>query len=135
MWFEDGATAQVQVTRNHVSGYRVETTVFGEEGQIQLGRFMQNPGEITVDVFGRRGADLAALRRTFPGGQEHPGVPEFVARYGAAYRAELAAFLECCRMDQPFPTTHRDGLRAQEVIAAGMRSMRTMSDAAPVAIH
>ena len=132
VWFDDLLMAQVQVTRNHVSGYRVETTIFGEEGQIQVGHFMQNPAEIAVDVFGRRGADLAGLRRTFAGGEERPGVPEFVARYGAAYRGELAAFLECCRTNQPFPTSHRDGLRAQEVIAAGMRGVRTMAEAVPV---
>jgi myo-inositol 2-dehydrogenase/D-chiro-inositol 1-dehydrogenase len=132
MWFADRLMAQVQVTRNHVSGYRVETTLYGEDGQIQVGHFMQNPAEITVDVFGRRGVDTASLRRVFPGGQEHPGQPEFVARYGAAYRRELATFLDCCRTGQPFPTSHLDGLRAQEVIDAGMRAIRTAADAAPL---
>jgi predicted dehydrogenase len=50
-------------------------------------------------------------------------LPEFVDRFGAAYKAELAAFIECCRSGAPFPTTHRDGLRAQEVISAGMQGM------------
>jgi myo-inositol 2-dehydrogenase/D-chiro-inositol 1-dehydrogenase len=131
MWF-DRLLGQVQVTRNHVSGYRVETTIFGEEGQIQVGHFVQNPAEVTVDVFGRRGVDTSALRRIFPGGHERPGEPEFVARYGAAYRAELEAFLASCRTAQPFPTTHLDGLRAQEAIAVGMRGIRTMDDAVPL---
>jgi predicted dehydrogenase len=50
-------------------------------------------------------------------------LPEFVDRFGAAYKAELAAFIECCRNGAPFPTTHRDGLRAQEAISAGMQGM------------
>ena len=40
--------AQVQVSRNHVSGYRVETVIFGQEGQIQVGHFHQKPFEIVI---------------------------------------------------------------------------------------
>ena len=47
-------------------------------------------------------------------------LPEFIDRFGPAYKAELAAFIECCRSGASFPTTHHDGLRAQEVISAGM---------------
>jgi predicted dehydrogenase len=50
-------------------------------------------------------------------------LPEFVDRFGAAYKAELSTFIECCRSGAPFPTNHRDGLRAQEVISAGMRGI------------
>lgn len=132
IWFDDQLMAQVQVTRNHVSGYRVEAMIYGENGQIQVGHFMQNPAEIVVDVFGRRDVDAASLRRTFPGGHERPDVPEFVPRFGTAYRKELCAFLDCCRTREPFPTSHLDGLRAQEVIAAAMRGIRTSADAVPV---
>jgi predicted dehydrogenase len=50
-------------------------------------------------------------------------LPEFVDRFGPAYKAELAAFIECCRAGRPFPTSHRDALRAQEVISAGMHNI------------
>jgi predicted dehydrogenase len=59
-------------------------------------------------------------------------LPEFIDRFGPAYKAEVATFIECCRTGQPFPTSHRDGLRAQEVVSAGMRSVITQSQAAPV---
>jgi myo-inositol 2-dehydrogenase/D-chiro-inositol 1-dehydrogenase len=59
---------------------------------------------------------------------------EFVDRFGPAYKAELAAFVECCRNGSPFPSTHRDGLRAQEVIAAGMQAVIAPEAAAPVAM-
>jgi len=49
-----------------------------------------------------------------------------------AYKAELAAFIECCRANQPFPSTHRDGLRAQQVISAGMQHTLTPDQATPV---
>ncbi len=135
MWFEDDSIAQVQVSRNHVSGYRVETVVYGEEGQIQIGRFSQKPEEIVVQAFGKRLTRELHPVRTFPGGADTSEAPEFVSRFSAAYKAELAAFVNCCREGAPFPVTHADGLRAQEVIAAGMRKMLTIADASrlPVA--
>jgi myo-inositol 2-dehydrogenase/D-chiro-inositol 1-dehydrogenase len=132
MWFGDKLLGQVQVTRNHVSGYRVETAIYGDQGQIQIGRFVQNPREIVVEAFGRRGKNEAIARKVFPGGQGGPSSPEFVDRFGPAYKAEAAAFIECCRLGSFFPMTHRDGLRAQRVIASGMRCVLTRDQAAPV---
>ena len=132
LWFEGELAAQVQVTRNHVSGYRVETLIFGQEGQIHVGRFDQKPFEITVEAYGRRGRTEPLAERRFPMRQYGRPLPEFVDRFGAAYKAELAAFIECCRANQPFPSTHRDGLRAQQVISAGMRHTLTPDQATPV---
>ena len=132
MWFGEEILGQVQVTRNHVSGYRVETAIYGDQGQIQIGRFAQNPREIIVEAFGRRGKNEPTCRKVFPGGQGRPDSPEFVDRFGPAYKAETAAFLECCRLGLFFPMTHRDGLRAQRVIASGMRCVHTREQAAPV---
>jgi myo-inositol 2-dehydrogenase/D-chiro-inositol 1-dehydrogenase len=133
MWFEDRVVAQVQVTRNHVSGYRVESTIFGEEGQIQIGRFAQNPDEVVVEAYGRRFSTEPLARRRFPVAGESADQPEFVARFGDAYRAEVAAFIECCSLNRPFPITHRDSFRAQQVISAGMQRMLTSSDGVRVA--
>ena len=132
MWFGDDLVAQVQVSRNHVSGYRVETIIFGEEGQIQIGHFAQNPKEIVVETFGRRLGSTVRTIRTFAGGIDSMDAPEFVPRFNAAYKSEAAKFVECCRTGCAFPITHHDGLRAQEVIAAGMQKMLTTADANPV---
>lgn len=129
--FED-MVAQVQVTRNHVSGYRVETILFGEEGQIHIGHFDQKLREITVEAYGRRGRSEPLAHRVFPTRDYGPGLPEFIDRFGPAYKAEMAAFIDCCRSGAPFPITHRDGLRAQEVISAGMQAMITSEKAAAV---
>jgi predicted dehydrogenase len=134
MWFGDDLLAQVQVSRNHVSGYRVETIIFGEEGQIQIGHFAQNPKEIVVETFGRRLGPTVRTTSTFSGGIDSMDAPEFVPRFDAAYKAEAAKFVECCRTGRAFPVTHRDGLRAQEVIAAGMQKMLTAADANPVRV-
>jgi myo-inositol 2-dehydrogenase/D-chiro-inositol 1-dehydrogenase len=134
LWFEGDAVAQVQVSRNHVSGYRVETILFGEEGQIHVGRFDQKPREIAVEACGRRGRAEPLAHRVFPMRDYGRAVPEFLDRFGPAYKAELAAFIDCCRAGAPFPTSHRDGLRAQEVVSAGMRNVITPERAARVAL-
>jgi len=123
LWFGEDLLAQVQVSRNHVSGYRVETIIFGEQGQIHVGRFDQRLAEITVEAYGPRGRSEPLAFQTFLMRAYNRPLPEFIDRFGAAYKAELAAFIECCRRNAPFPVTHRDGLRAQQVISAGMQSM------------
>jgi myo-inositol 2-dehydrogenase/D-chiro-inositol 1-dehydrogenase len=132
LWFEGELTAQVQVTRNHVSGYRVESIIFGEEGQIHVGRFDQKPFDITVEVYGRRGAKEPIAQRVFSMRDYGKPLPEFIDRFGPAYKAEVAAFIECCLTKAAFPTSHRDGLRAQEAISAGMSAVITPDRAAPV---
>ncbi|MBI2685689.1 MAG: Gfo/Idh/MocA family oxidoreductase [Acidobacteria bacterium] len=133
MWFGDDLLGQVQVTRNHVSGYRVESILYGDLGQIQIGRFDQRPGAIVVEAFGKRGSEDTLARKIFPGGKGGPGAPEFVDRFGPAYKREVEVFLECCANDTPFPTSHRDGLHAQQVIAAGMNALKRASDGFEVA--
>jgi myo-inositol 2-dehydrogenase / D-chiro-inositol 1-dehydrogenase len=132
LWFDNELIANIQVSRNHVSGYRVETIVFGEEGQIHIGHFDQRPLDIVVEAYGRRGRAEPLERRTFPMRNYGRPLPEFIDRFGPAYKAELAAFMVCCRNGSPFPTTHHDGLRAQEVISAGMRAIITPGQAAAV---
>jgi myo-inositol 2-dehydrogenase/D-chiro-inositol 1-dehydrogenase len=132
LWFEGELTAQVQVSRNHVSGYRNETVIYGEEGQIHVGHFEQKQSEILVEAYGRRGRTSPIDRRVFQMRDYGRPLPEFIDRFGPAYKAELAAFVDCCRANKPFPTSHRDGLRGQQVVSAGMRAVLTPEHAAAV---
>ncbi len=132
MWFPGEMTAQVQVTRNHVSGYRVETAIFGEHGHLRIGRFAQRPHEVVVEAYGRRFTAEPLEHRVFSVLPDREGTAEFVARFGLSYKAEVIKFIECCRSGEPFPITHRDGLRASEVIAAGMSKMLTRADGVSV---
>jgi myo-inositol 2-dehydrogenase / D-chiro-inositol 1-dehydrogenase len=132
LWFANDTVAQIQVSRNHVSGYRVETVIFGEEGQIHVGHFEQKPLEVIVEAYGRRGRTEPLAYQKFPMRQYSQPLPEFVDRFGPAYKAELAAFIECCKTGAPFPSTHRDGVRAQEVISAGMQASVGLEQAARV---
>jgi myo-inositol 2-dehydrogenase/D-chiro-inositol 1-dehydrogenase len=119
--FGDELIGQLQVTRNHVSGYRGETIVFGERGQIHLGRFNQKLREVIVEAYGTRDAKEPIACKIFEVRQYDQPLPEFIDRYGAAYKEELKVFLECCRSGQPFPITHRDGLCAQEIVSGAMK--------------
>lgn len=132
LWFAGELVGQVQVSRNHVSGYRNETILFGEEGQIHVGHFEQKPFEVMVEAYGRRGRIEPVARQTFTMRDYGRPLAEFVDRFGPAYKGELAAFIECCRTESAFPSTHRDGLRAQEVISAGMQAVIAQEQAARV---
>ena len=134
LWFDSDLVGQIQVSRNHVSGYRVETAIFGDQGQIQVGHFDQKPFDVIVEAYGRRGATAPLASDTFTMRNYDQPLPEFVDRFGPAYKAELAAFIDCCRREAPFPVTHRDGIRAQEVVSAGMRAVVDPSQAAPVSM-
>lgn len=131
LWFEGELVAQVQVSRNHVSGYRNETVIFGEEGQIHVGHFEQKPFEVLVEAYGRRTRTQPLAHHVFKMRDYGQPLPEFV-RFGPAYKAELADFIECCRTGAPFSSTHRDGLRGQEVISAGMQAVINSEQAARV---
>jgi predicted dehydrogenase len=132
MWFGDDLLAQVQVTRNHVSGYRVETILFGDKGQVHIGHFDGKLFEVTVEAYGKRGQEEPLAKKSFTARNYGKPLPEFVDRFGAAYKLELQTFIQCCAEDQPFPSTHRDGLRAQEVISAGMKAVFGKEQAAVV---
>ena len=78
MWFADGRTAQVQVSRNHVSGYHVETWIFGDKGQIHAGHFDQNRREVLLEAYGR---EAVIEKKSFALREYDRPLPEFVDRF------------------------------------------------------
>lgn len=118
--FGDELVAQIQVSRNHVAGYRGETVIYGEKGLIRIGCFQQKVLEVVVEAFGTLGATQPLERRTFEMRRYSQPLPEFIDRFGEAYKEELRTFLNCCHDGKPFPITHLDGLRAQEIVAGAM---------------
>jgi len=126
--FGDELVAHIQVSRNHVSGYRGETVIYGEEGEIQIGRFCQQPHEVLLEVYGPAASSQSPETKIFPMRRYDQALPEFIGRFGDAYKQELKTFLECCRDAKEFPVTHRDALRAQEVVAGAMSGIITRKD-------
>ena len=130
--FGDELIGQLQVTRNHVSGYRGETILFGERGQIHIGRFNQKLLEVIVEAYGTREASQPLACKTFSMRRYDQPLPEFIDRFGEAYKLELQTFLECCRDGRPFPITHRDGLLAQEIVAGAISASIRKEDMATI---
>lgn len=130
--FGEELVAHIEVSRNHVSGYRGETIIYGEKGRIQVGRFCQTPQEVLVEVYGTQKSSQPATMRSFQMRQYGQGLPEFIDRFGDAYKQEVKTFLECCRERDAFPVTHRDALRAQEIVSAAMKGVISRKDMAPI---
>ncbi|MBI4873202.1 MAG: Gfo/Idh/MocA family oxidoreductase [Acidobacteria bacterium] len=126
LWFGDDAIAEVQVTRNHVSGYRIETWIFGTEGQIHIGRFEQDRHKVLLEAYGRQ---QVIERKEFVMPNYGDALPEFVHRFGPAYKEEVHTFVRCCVDETPFPISHKDGLRAMEIIAAAQQCRWTRESA------
>jgi myo-inositol 2-dehydrogenase/D-chiro-inositol 1-dehydrogenase len=130
--FGDELIAQIQVTRNHVSGYRGETLIYGEKGLIRIRCFKQKLPEVMVEAYGTREAMEPLACKTFTMRRYGQPLPEFIDRFGEAYRQELRIFLACCRDAEPFPITHLDGLRAQEIVAGAMSASIRKQDMAAI---
>ena len=119
--FDHDLVGRIDVSRLHVPGYHVETIVYCEHGIIRVGAYQSDPLDVAVETLGRgevlerRDFRCRDYRETFP---DTP-IPEFIPRFGAAYKAELADFVEKCHSGQPFAVDQNDGLRAGEIAAAG----------------
>lgn len=121
MTFPDDVIAQVQVSRNHVAGYRNETWVYGRDGLIHVGPFQEDPLRVTVEAYSREGViEKKGFQMRDYGGE----VPVFIERFGPSYKRELAYFVDRCLKDEPFSVTQEDGLNAMRVAEAGVRSLR-----------
>jgi len=127
LWLGDDAVAQIQVSRNHVSGYRNETLVYGDSGMIHVGLFDDDPLNVRLEAYGRDHAVLE--KKVFPLRDYRRPVPVFIRRFGLAYQQELAAFALACGDDAAFEVTHRDGLRAMEVAVAASAALGSQETA------
>ncbi len=126
MWFPGKLLGQVQVSRNHVAGYRNETWVFGDKGVIHIGNFQENPLRVEIEAFSPQGV---IARETFSLRDYGNDVPVFIKRFGEAYKNELSYFLDQCLNNAPFSVTHQDGLNAMRIALAGTQAIRPKTDA------
>jgi myo-inositol 2-dehydrogenase / D-chiro-inositol 1-dehydrogenase len=122
MWFEQDLTAQLQVSRNHVAGYRNECLLFGRRGRIHVGHFDEDPLRVRLEAVG---LDHEVLeQQTYDLRDYERPVPVFIRRFGPAYKAEAADFVEGCIKKEPFAVTHHEGLKAMEIVAAGAEAIK-----------
>ncbi len=126
MWFPGKLVGQVQVSRNHVAGYRNESWIFGDKGVIHVGNFQENPLSVTVEAYGPSGV---IAKETFALRDYGSDVPVFIKRFGEAYKNELNYFLDQCLANAPFSVTHEDGLNAMRVALAGTAAIKPKESA------
>jgi predicted dehydrogenase len=122
MWFEQDVTAQLQVSRNHVAGYRNECLLLGRTGRIHVGHFDDDPLRVRLEAVGLDHEVIEQQTYTLRD-YERP-VPVFIRRFGSAYKAEAADFVESCNRKEPFAVTHREGLKAMEIVVAGAEAIQ-----------
>ena len=123
--------AQVWVSRNHVAGYRNETWVYGDRGFAHVGGFTGTEDEVLFEAFdptGRVASERFELR------DYGADAPVFMQRFGLAYRAEVAAFLDRCLAATAFDVTAGDGWAALEVTAAATAALSDGAGDSPVAL-
>jgi predicted dehydrogenase len=100
----DGSIAHLWGSRINTAGYDNGFKLIGTEGRIDVGEFVGDFGAITARAWSGRGEERGRLidETTFPMTRPSERHPDFYARYGAAYAAELAAFVDGVRRQAPF---------------------------------
>ncbi|MFD9461862.1 Gfo/Idh/MocA family oxidoreductase [Streptomyces sp. NPDC060027] len=107
--FDDGMLATATATRVNGAGYDVRMELSGELDQITVG----------LD-------DRTPIASTEPAGPPPADKPwtGFLERFGPAYEAELAAFVEVVRGERPNPCDGREALEALRIAEACELSRR-----------
>jgi len=106
--FAAGAIATIENSRRAVYGYDQRVEILGSAGAIAIGNNHANTAIIS---------DRGGVRRD-------PPLHFFMERYLASYRAELSAFVEAIRLDQPTPVGGADGRLPVVLGLAAERSRR-----------
>lgn len=104
MRLSGGTLAVLEASWLHPAGYDVRMELISETVAISGGLSPRTPS---------RHADWTDATEGWPG---------YLERFEAAYGAELAAFLDCCRGVRPPMSSARDGLEAMRIAVAATRS-------------
>jgi myo-inositol 2-dehydrogenase / D-chiro-inositol 1-dehydrogenase len=105
-----GKQCHINNSRKAVYGYDQRMEVFGSKGMIQNDHL--------------RASTVTAFTATETGAQE-PLLNFFLERYKAAYRNELAAFIDAVADNKPLPVTARDGRQALRLADAALEAAQT----------
>lgn len=102
-----GPLGVMTVARHDPLGYDIRAELFGSRDSVSVGLGPRTP-----------------LRSVEPGvpPPTGPAWPDFIERFGEAYRAEIVEFVRVARGEAPSPCTARDGVQALRVAEAATRS-------------
>ena len=105
--FASGAIGSIEVSRTARYGYDIRAEVLGADGAVRLGELAGNADGVAV---------LDAARTT------DNGVPPFIGRFAAAYRAQIEDFIDCVQHERPPKAGGRDALAAIRIGEAATRA-------------
>ncbi len=103
--FVGGQLGNIEVSRTSGYGYDIRATVVGTEGTLEIGYLQET-----------------AVVRLNKEGFQHDIVPYFQERFGAAYTAQIAHFVECLQQDKAPIVNHVDARAALQGALAATQS-------------
>jgi scyllo-inositol 2-dehydrogenase (NAD+) len=113
--FANGALGNVEVSRDAVYGYDIQTEIIGSQGTIKVGYLQETPVLVTTKA-----------------GVQHDIVPHFPQRFGPAYTRQIEHFVEClARGTTPMITTHD----ARAALQIGVAATRSQHEGRVVYVH
>lgn len=113
--FASGNLGVVDLSRNGIYGYDIQTELLGTEGTLRIGYLRETA--------------LYVMKKN---NVAHDTVPYFMERFEKAYTAQLQDFARNVLQGRPAPVTIDDGLAAIRIALAAHRSHET---GAPVALE
>jgi inositol 2-dehydrogenase len=99
--FASGCLGVVDLSRNGIYGYDIQSELLGTEGTLRIGYLRETP--------------LLVMKRN---NVSHDTVPYFMERFATAYTVQLQNFAQNVLHGRPAPITIDDGLRALEIAVA-----------------
>jgi scyllo-inositol 2-dehydrogenase (NAD+) len=106
--FESGRLGVIDITRNGIYGYDINTELLGTKGTLRIGYLRETP--------------LLVMTKS---GVVHDTVPYFMERFGEAYSAQLENFAQNVLHGRKPPITVDDGVEALRVAVAATRARET----------
>lgn len=106
--FKSGSLGVVDLSRNGIYGYDIQSELLGTEGTLRIGYLRETP--------------LFVMKKN---NVSHDTVPYFMERFAHAYTAQLQNFAQNVLQQRPAPITIDDGLKAIQIAVAAHRSYET----------
>lgn len=103
--FESGALGNVEVSRDAVYGYDIQTEIIGSTGTLKVGYLQHTPVVMVTKA-----------------GVTHDIVPHFPQRFGKAYTRQIEHFIDCLVHDKAPMITAEDARKALQIGVAATRS-------------
>ena len=106
MVFEEGTLGAIDLSRNAIYGYDIQTELLGTEGTLQLGYLRETPIQVMKE-----------------NSISHDVVPGFYERFEKAYIDQLVNFVENVLEDRQPAITVEDGIAALQIALAATKSL------------